>query len=90
MSENKRKKPKEIHVDKLIIKADKVILHDEDDHQPRPRPRDPWGFFFPHFDDERREKDVDRDKDRKEHRKDDEKKEEMKDEERRPRGWSWI
>lgn len=49
MSEKKRK-PKEIHVDKLIIKADKVVI--ENEGRPDDRPyreevdRDPWGFPF--------------------------------------------
>lgn len=52
----KKRKPREIHVDNLVIKADKVILEKEDrptkspEREPDPQQgpediqRDPWGF----------------------------------------------
>ncbi|MDX8362523.1 MULTISPECIES: hypothetical protein [Bacillaceae] len=48
MAEKKRK-PKEIHVENLIIKANEVIIQDEGSKSQQPqeerRPfRDPWGF----------------------------------------------
>ncbi|HET7657107.1 MAG TPA: hypothetical protein VFK37_02365 [Bacillales bacterium] len=47
MSQNKRK-PREIHVDKLIIKADHVVLENEERPERRRDrddiERDPWGF----------------------------------------------
>lgn len=54
MSDKKRRRAKEIHVDKLIVKANEVIFVDEDGNKIEPRNeeaapvmRDPWGFFFP-------------------------------------------
>lgn len=43
----KKRKPQVIHVKKVIIKADEVIIEDHGkkhkDHEPERR--DPWGFF---------------------------------------------
>lgn len=53
MSDKKKRRAKEIHVDKLIVKANKVIFVDENGNKKEPRneeapvTRDPWGFFFP-------------------------------------------
>ncbi|MGA9288075.1 MAG: hypothetical protein WBV93_06945, partial [Anaerobacillus sp.] len=53
MSEKKRK-PQVIRVDKLIVKANEVIIHDEREHhhkkeeqkeERKEERRDPWGFF---------------------------------------------
>ncbi|MCA0990020.1 hypothetical protein [Pseudalkalibacillus hwajinpoensis] len=50
MSEKKRK-PQVIHVDRVIIKANEVIIQEErDEHRHnkedrRDNRRDPWGFF---------------------------------------------
>ena len=50
MSEKKRK-PQVIHVDRVIIKANEVIIQeDRDEHrngkeERRENRRDPWGFF---------------------------------------------
>ncbi|WP_273834673.1 hypothetical protein [Guptibacillus sedimenti] len=50
MSEKKRK-PQVIHVDRVIIKANEVIIQEErDEHRKgkeerRENRRDPWGFF---------------------------------------------
>ncbi|WP_270181683.1 hypothetical protein [Alkalihalobacillus sp. CinArs1] len=53
----KKRKPKVIRVEKVIIKADEVIIedhgkkrhHDHDHHEDRHDDdrRDPWGFFGP-------------------------------------------
>ncbi|GGL45572.1 hypothetical protein [Sporolactobacillus putidus] len=62
MAEDKKKEPKTIHVDKLVIKADEVIFQPEREHRPPflgrpgfPGPenergrfvRDFWGFPLP-------------------------------------------
>ena len=50
MSEKKRK-PQVIHVDRVIIKANEVIIQEERDEHERKKEdrredrRDPWGFF---------------------------------------------
>ncbi|HET7626763.1 MAG TPA: hypothetical protein VFK44_00060 [Bacillales bacterium] len=56
MAQHNRRKPRVIHVDKLIIKADEVIVQDEDRRRAGERgeehnrgredqvERDPWGF----------------------------------------------
>lgn len=78
MSEEKKKKKRIIHVDELVVKADKVIFVNEGD-SPR-RPRDPWGAFFPRR--EERAAQTTEDETENQH-------EEPREEERR-RGWSWI
>lgn len=58
MSEKKKKRKKTIHVDELVVKADKVVFVDKDGKEksnerqpyqesPEPFVRDPWGFLFP-------------------------------------------
>lgn len=56
MSEERKKEPKTIHVDKLIIKADEVIFQPEPRHKTFSTPeteereeirRDFWGFPLP-------------------------------------------
>lgn len=81
MSEEKKKEPKVIHVDKLIIKADEVILKPEHEHRPphagpdfrkpgeeRRVPRDFWGFPLrpiERSDEDKKEKDEKKEKDKK-------------------------
>lgn len=94
MSENKKRKPKKIHVDKLIIKANEVFFeHDQEkpkreEEGRREHRTDPWGFFSQNWGMER-------------NREDDQKTVEATSEEKRtsekeaneeedPRGWSWI
>lgn len=96
MSEKKRK-PKVIHVDKLIVKADEVIIHDEGNHhveekQEEPKEvevevrRDPWGFFGPNTEDTSEDNDQKSDNDQGE--KNDESEEASENDE--PRGFSWF
>lgn len=42
MSDKRERKPRVIHVDKLIVKADEVIILPEENK--KRRHRDPWGF----------------------------------------------
>lgn len=88
LSEEKKKKKKVIHVDELVVKADKVVFVDKEgnerdfDRRPPNYPRDPWGFFFPRRevqeDDQNVEGDTNSTGDQ----------EESNQEERR--GWRWI
>ncbi len=73
MSEKKRK-PQIIHVDRVIIKANEVIIkEDRDDHEyqtdnNRSNRRDPWGFFSSNEtggENERRKEERDNDDDNK-------------------------
>lgn len=80
MSEGKNKKKKVIHVDELVVKADKVIFVNDRDSERRP-PRDPWGGLFP-----RR---AERDAQSAENEQEDNQQEEPGQEEQR-RGWRWI
>ncbi|MCA0987866.1 hypothetical protein [Guptibacillus algicola] len=47
MSKKKKRKPQVIHVKKVIIKADEVIIedHGKKHRDEEPERRDPWGFF---------------------------------------------
>jgi hypothetical protein len=51
MSEGKKKEPKTIHVDTLIIKANEVVYQPEPQNHPvpeyKPVRRDFWGFPIP-------------------------------------------
>ncbi|MGG1684893.1 hypothetical protein [Pseudalkalibacillus sp. NRS-1564] len=67
MSEKKRK-PQVIHVDKLIVKANEVIIRNDREHkryedieENRENERDPWGFFGSN-DEEKREEAEDTNK----------------------------
>ncbi|WP_246938564.1 hypothetical protein [Bacillus pinisoli] len=93
------KKKKEIHVDKVIIKADKVIIINDDD---RKRKRDPWFGFLRGNREERDLDDVrddfnddefddvdDRRRDFDEERNDDDNRDNRDDEEDRRRPW-WF
>ncbi|MDP4550842.1 hypothetical protein Q9251_08085 [Alkalihalobacillus macyae] len=87
MSEKKRK-PKVIHVNKLIVKADEVIIHDERNHhkreekqeEPREVRRDPWGFFGPSSDDSSEENEQSENKDQNEEASENDE----------PKGFSWF
>lgn len=46
MEMSQEKKPKEIHVENLIIHAKNVEIKDESDNEGRRPQRDPWGFFW--------------------------------------------
>ncbi|WLR59558.1 hypothetical protein [Guptibacillus hwajinpoensis] len=68
MSEKKRK-PQVIHVDKLIVKANEVIIHDDREHkryedveENTKNRRDPWGFFGSNDEGEREEAREDKNK----------------------------
>ena len=70
MSEKKRK-PQVIHVDRVIIKANEVIIQEERDEKEdrRENRRDPWGFFgSTDAADEERERDGREDEDDKKER----------------------
>jgi hypothetical protein len=69
---------KVIHVDKVIIKADEVVVIDERKHR-----RDPWGFFG----DVNEDRFDDHDKERKFDRKVDDDRDD-KDDDRK--GFSWV
>lgn len=86
MSENKNKKKKVIHVDELVVKADKVIF-ENDRHFDR-RPRDPWGGLFPR----RVEQDVQRSEEEEENETENQQEEanEEANHEGHRRGWRWI
>lgn len=100
MSEEKkkRKKKKTIHVDELVVKADKVVFvdkdgkekedHRKDDHREEPLHyvRDPWGFLFPRREQQIEPQNVEEAKEeaKEEH------KEEAAGEEQQQRGWRWV
>ncbi|PWA12685.1 hypothetical protein DCC39_04410 [Pueribacillus theae] len=96
MSDKKRRRAKEIHVDKLIVKANEVIFVDEDGNKKEPRNeeapvmRDPWGFFFPP-----RPEQTEGTAEREEHTGEENQEtanenQEANQEENQPGGWRWI
>ena len=80
MSENQKKKKRVIHVDELVVKADKVIFVNDRDADKRPR--DPWGALFPR----REEQNVQSEKENNET----ENQQEETHQEGHRRGWRWI
>lgn len=81
VSEEKKKRKKVIHVDELIVKADKVVFVNDRDAERRPR--DPWGVFFPRRE-ERAAQNVEEETENTENQ------EEESSQEDRRRGWNWI
>lgn len=82
MSKNEKKKRAHVHVDQLIVKADKVTIveHEEKKKEAGTEERyvrDPWGFFPRQRTEEVEERTE-------------EKANEKSGEEEEKRGWSWI